>query len=79
MAEPVVQEKKGGRRRGQNQYSMDVDDTPEERVPSSVVDGDGEDKEEEETDFPDVALDELLEGFDEMTLAAGEHEEQEQK
>ena len=79
MAEPVVQEKKGGRRRGQNQYSMDVDDTPEERVPSTVVGVDGEDKEEEEADFPDIALDELLEGFDEMTLGSGEHEEQEQK
>ena len=74
-----MQEKKGGRRRGQNQYSMDVDDTPEKRVPSTVVGVDGEDKEEEEADFPDIALDELLEGFDEMTLGSGEHEEQEQK
>lgn len=79
MAEPVVPDKKAGRRRGQNQYSMDVDDTPEERVPSTAVGVDGEDKEEEEADFPDIALDELLEGFDELTLGSGEHEEQEQK
>lgn len=80
MAEPGLHEKKAGRRRGQNQYSMDVDDTPEERVPSTAVGVDGEDEEEEEeADFPDIALDELLEGFDEMTLGSGEHEEQEQK
>jgi nonsense-mediated mRNA decay protein 3 len=79
MAEPVLHEKKAGRRRGQNQYSMDVDDTPEERVPSTGVVVDGEDEEEEEAGFPDIALDELLEGLDEMTLGSGEHEEEERK
>ncbi|KIJ99865.1 hypothetical protein K443DRAFT_679622 [Laccaria amethystina LaAM-08-1] len=79
MAEPVLHEKKAGKRRGQNQYSMEVDDTPEERVPSTGVVVDGEDEEEDEAGFPDIALDELLEGLDEMTLGSGEHEEEERK
>lgn len=49
--------KKGG------QYGMDVDDTP--AAPSGA---DDDDDEEDEPDFPEVKLDELLEGFDEMTL-----------
>jgi len=37
-----------------------------ERVPASTVAHDEE--VDEEADFPDVKLDELLEGFDELTL-----------
>ncbi|KAG7086715.1 hypothetical protein E1B28_002651 [Marasmius oreades] len=51
---------KGGRKK---QYSMDVDGNPP--VES-----------EEEVDFPEVQLDELLEGFDEMTLGNEEVAEQ---
>ncbi|PPQ98115.1 hypothetical protein CVT26_003249 [Gymnopilus dilepis] len=66
--------RKGGRRRPGQQYAMEVDDTPAEVVPPQVatgVDGDDEEEVEEEPDFPDVKLDELLEGFDEMTLGDG--------
>ena len=54
--------KKGG------QYGMDVDEVGPE-VASTDVDGEDE---EEEGDFPDVRLEELLEDFDEMTLGDGE-------
>ncbi|PIL29599.1 hypothetical protein GSI_08235 [Ganoderma sinense ZZ0214-1] len=56
------------RRKGQGQFDMDVDEqaaTPEH--PPTVV-GAEETDGEEEADFPDVKLDELLEDFDEMTL-----------
>ncbi|KAJ7077915.1 NMD3 family-domain-containing protein [Mycena belliarum] len=65
---------KGSRRKAQ--FAMDVDMT-EEAPPERVVNvaNAEEDEEEEEADFPEVALDELLEGFDEMTLNPGEEEE----
>ncbi|KIJ62127.1 hypothetical protein HYDPIDRAFT_114971 [Hydnomerulius pinastri MD-312] len=52
-----------GRKGGKGQYGMDVD----EAAPVPIVKGDGGDA-EEEPDFPDVKLDELLEDFDDMTL-----------
>lgn len=51
------------RRKGQGQFDMDVDNTPQPEVEESM-----EDSEEEEADFPEVKLDELLEDFDEMTI-----------
>ncbi|KAI0779087.1 NMD3 family-domain-containing protein [Irpex lacteus] len=53
------------RRKGQGQYDMEVDEHPAESVA-------GEESEEEEPDFPEVKLDELLEDFDELTLAENE-------
>ncbi|KAF8155694.1 NMD3 family-domain-containing protein [Crassisporium funariophilum] len=74
MAAPET-EKKSGRKKVQ--YSMDVDEgAPVERVTSDVV-GRPVDEEAEEADFPDVKLDELLEGFDEMTLGPAADEEPE--
>ncbi|KAJ6514573.1 NMD3 family-domain-containing protein [Mycena vulgaris] len=61
---------KGNRRKAQ--FAMDVDAVAEEAPPERVVDDD----DEEEPDFPEIALDELLEGFDEMTLGPGEQEEE---
>ncbi|CAK5276332.1 unnamed protein product [Mycena citricolor] len=56
-----------GKRRGKHaQSAMDVDAI--EETPERVADIGDEDEEEEEADFPDVQLNELLEGFDEMTL-----------
>jgi len=55
--------KKGG------QYGMDVDEVDTSQ--NAVENGDDEDA-EEEPDFPDVKLDELLEDFDEMTLGDSE-------
>ncbi|KAF8830596.1 hypothetical protein HHX47_DHR2000771 [Lentinula edodes] len=46
------------------QFAMDVDETPRQI----------EEEEEEEADFPEIRLDELLEGFDEMTLGEGREE-----
>ncbi|KAJ7699637.1 NMD3-domain-containing protein [Mycena rosella] len=66
---------KGSRRKAQ--FAMDVDvaeEAPPERV-SGVAHPDDDDEEEEEADFPEIALDELLEGFDELTLGTGEEEE----
>ncbi|GAW03493.1 NMD3-domain-containing protein [Lentinula edodes] len=46
------------------QFAMDIDETPRQI----------EEEEEEEADFPEIQLDELLEGFDEMTLGEGREE-----
>ncbi|KAJ3781637.1 NMD3 family-domain-containing protein [Lentinula aff. detonsa] len=46
------------------QFAMVVDESPRQ----------DEEEENEETDFPEIQLDELLEGFDEMTLGDGEAE-----
>ena len=51
---------------------MDIDETAAEDGYATA-----EENAEEEADFPDVALDELLEDFDEMTLGAGEVEAEE--
>ncbi|CDO69114.1 hypothetical protein BN946_scf185042.g16 [Trametes cinnabarina] len=60
----------GGKTRRRPQHAMDVDESAmqEDVVPEAVPGAAGEDEEEEEPDFPDVKLDELLEDFDEMTL-----------
>lgn len=57
------------RRKGKDQYSMDVDDAiaSREGVTSSDITKEADD-DEEEPDFPEVNLDELLDDFDEMTL-----------
>ena len=65
-------EEKVGVKKGRGkkvQYAMEVDesDVVPERVPASATAHDEEDV-GEEADFPDVKLDELLEGFDELTL-----------
>lgn len=61
MAPPVKGEKKRA------PYAMDIDEVgPQEVVKATVP---AEDR-EEEADFPEVSLDELLEDFDEMTLGA---------
>jgi len=51
------------------QYTMEVTESNvvPERVPASAMAHDEEDV-DEEADFPDVKLDELLEGFDKLTL-----------
>jgi len=74
MAPPDA-EKKSSRRKVQ--YAMEVDEPGPvvELVPSSTVPGASE--EEEEPDFPEVKLDELLEGFDELTLGPADGEETE--
>lgn len=54
----------GDQRRRNGQYGMDVDEV--EQGPAGTTTN-GE-EEEEEPDFPEVGLDELLEDFDEMTL-----------
>lgn len=65
MAPP---EKKGGKRKPQ--FAMDVDDAPPEEIVKTTIEH--TEDEEEEADFPEIKLDELLEGFDEMTLGATE-------
>ncbi|KAI0703493.1 NMD3-domain-containing protein [Cytidiella melzeri] len=54
----------GGKTRRRGQFAMDVDDSQTAEA-ASVADTDNE---EDEADFPDIKLDELLEDFDEMTL-----------
>jgi nonsense-mediated mRNA decay protein 3 len=61
-------------RKKQAHLAMDVDE-PANAPPSAVTQENGEegnDEVEEEPDFPEVRLDELLEGFDEMTLGESE-------
>ncbi|KAF7330948.1 60S ribosomal export protein NMD3 [Mycena venus] len=77
MGPPPGEGRKGGRRKAQ--FAMDVDvieEAPPERVVEVADVEDGDEEEEEEPDFPEVRLDELLEGFDEMTLGTGEDEEE---
>ncbi|KAF8069178.1 NMD3 family-domain-containing protein [Lyophyllum atratum] len=64
-------EKKGGKKKAQ--FAMEVDEAEEEAVRTSIQGHEVE--EEEEPDFPEVSLDELLEDFDEMTLGVGVEEE----
>ena len=52
------------RKKGQGQFDMDVDEHA--HAPDAGTETDGE--VEEEPDFPEVKLDELLEDLDEMTL-----------
>lgn len=59
----------GGKSGKKASFAMDVD---ERRPPPEPV---AEDDEDEEADFPEVKLDELLENFDEMTLGEDEAEE----
>nr|GAT61061.1 predicted protein [Mycena chlorophos] len=57
---------KGSRRKAQ--FAMDVDAAPVAPAVEESTDG----EEDNEGDFPEVQLDELLENFDEMTLGTGE-------
>lgn len=65
MEEETVAPRRGGKKKVQ--YAMDVDEKVEEQ----------EEDVEEEPDFPDIKLDELLEEFDDMTLGADKYTEQE--
>lgn len=60
-----------GKTRKKTQHAMDVDEAAPP-VPEPVSEAD--EGEEEEVDFPEVKLEELLENFDEMTLGEGEEE-----
>jgi len=69
------------RKKGKSQNEMDVDEgegPSREDVPAPGVEMRDADPSEvdEEADFPDVKLDELLENFDEMTLGDGEEGEE---
>ena len=54
------------RRKGQGQFDMDVDESG--AAAAAAANTEAATYEEDEPDFPDVKLDELLEDFDEMTL-----------
>lgn len=55
-----------GKRKKRAQFAMDVDEKEEpEEVVQTITAGP---QEEEEADFPEISLDDLLEDFDEMTL-----------
>jgi nonsense-mediated mRNA decay protein 3 len=73
-APPAEGRARGGKGRRKAQFAMDVD-AVEEAPPERIVDVEDDD-EGHEADFPEVQLDELLEGFDEMTLGTGEEEEE---
>ncbi len=70
---PAMQVDKPTKSKGkkQSQYSMDVDEAP---APAQVADQNSD--EEEEADFPEIKLDELLEDFDEMNLREEEVEQE---
>ncbi|KAF7301145.1 60S ribosomal export protein NMD3 [Mycena indigotica] len=57
--------RKGGKRKAQ--FAMEVDAAP---APERTTDSDGD--VDNEADFPDVRLDELLENFDDLTLGTSE-------
>jgi nonsense-mediated mRNA decay protein 3 len=61
----------GGKTRKKTQFAMEVDERMEDRKEVEQISGKGQEEVEEveeEPDFPEVKLDELLENFDEMTL-----------
>ena len=58
----------GGKGRKKANFAMDVDGRAVVEERTGEDGGEGEEDGEEEADFPDVKLDELLEEFDEMTL-----------
>ncbi len=67
------------RRKGASQFAMDTDEPegpPEQAIQTVVMDAGENGPEEDEPDFPEVKLDELLDDFDEMTLGE-EHGEPE--
>jgi hypothetical protein len=69
MAAAGTEGKSGGSKgRTKGQVAMDVDEefTPTNQIAEQV----GGEDEDEEPDFPEIRLDELLEGFDEMTLGS---------
>ena len=68
MAAPDAPERGVGRGKKKAQFAMDVDEAPVELVRPEGVD----EEEESESDLPDIKLDELLEGFNEMTLGGGD-------
>ncbi|TFK48954.1 RNA binding protein [Heliocybe sulcata] len=57
----------GGKTRKKTHFAMDVDEAPAPAAETESTMGDAEDG-EDEPDFPEVQLNELLEEFDEMTL-----------
>jgi len=63
----------GGKSRKKTQFAMDVDSHAEEN--RELEHTEGQEEAEEEPDFPEVQLDELLENFDEMTLGESEPQE----
>ncbi|CAL1698724.1 unnamed protein product [Somion occarium] len=58
----------GGKTRRKGQFDMEVDET-QQRAAEPAQDGTEDTEEEEEADFPEIKLDELLEDFDEMAIA----------
>ena len=63
----------GGKTRKRAQFEMDVDGGTTKEEPTNAPVPDGDVEEEDEIDFPEVKLEELLEDFDEMTL--NDHQE----
>ncbi|KLO19407.1 NMD3-domain-containing protein [Schizopora paradoxa] len=65
------------RRKGASQFAMDTDEpAPEQTNQPAEMEVAESDAGEEEPDFPEVKLDELLDDFDEMTLGEEEREQE---
>lgn len=63
----------GGKTRRKAQFAMEVDQAvPQQPEPVQIQEGTEETDNEEEPDFPEVKLNELLDDFDEMTLGEAE-------
>ncbi|KAG6848663.1 hypothetical protein H0H93_015061 [Arthromyces matolae] len=64
------EEPRGPKKKKRAQFAMDVDEMaePEEVVRTTINGNVDEEEQEDEPDFPEISLDELLEDFDEMTL-----------
>ena len=74
----AMREIRGPKKGKRAAFAMDVDDAPQQQQQQQQQGGDGEDDEEaeDEPDFPQVGIDELLDEFDEMTLAEDEKGEE---
>jgi len=76
MAAPDAPERRGKKK---TQFAMDVDEIAPVALVRAEEEVVGVDEEEEsEPDFPDIKLDELLEGFDEMTLGGADAQAEEE-
>ncbi|VDC05606.1 unnamed protein product [Peniophora sp. CBMAI 1063] len=75
----AMREVRGPKKGKRAQFAMDVDEAPEPAQPqqqSAEEGGEDGEEEEDEPDFPQVGIDELLDEFDEMTLAEDEKGEE---
>ena len=72
----AMREVRGPKKGKRAQFAMDVDDEAPQQGQQTAEQGEDGEEQEDEPDFPQVGIDELLDEFDEMTLAEDEKGEE---